>query len=60
MVQKPEKKLNRFQHMWREVKDELIQTVPEEVAACEFDCRAGNCTVRQWKTCERRIHEAAA
>jgi hypothetical protein len=60
MLQKPDKRFKRFLRGWREVQNQLIQIVPEELAVCEFDCRAGNCTVRQWKTCERRIHEAAA
>jgi hypothetical protein len=50
-----------FERLWQKIqniKDEVVQTVPEEIAFCEFDCRALSCSAQQWKTCERRIRDA--
>jgi hypothetical protein len=32
----------------------LIPEVPEEIAACEFDCRKTECLMGNWAQCERR------
>ena len=28
--------------------------VPQEIAACEFDCRKTECLMGHWEQCERR------
>ncbi len=33
----------------------VVQDVPPEVAACEFNCRATECVHGEWKTCDRRL-----
>lgn len=33
----------------------LIQTVPDELAACEFDCVRSECPSDEWQSCERRL-----
>lgn len=48
----------RFQGLWQKIKDEVVQTVPEEIALCEFDCRKVSCSAEQWRTCDRRIRKA--
>ena len=35
--------------------NEVIQDVPDELAACEFDCRKQHCTSDDWSSCERRL-----
>jgi hypothetical protein len=60
MLGKAEKSFKPFQRLWRQATDRLMETVPEDVAVCGFDCRSGSCTIRQWKTWERRIQKAAA
>jgi hypothetical protein len=45
---------------WRFLVDGLIQSVPEEDALCEFDCRKPQCGVAEWSTCERRLQAVAA
>lgn len=45
---------------WRFLLDGLIQSVPEEDALCEFDCRNEQCTMSEWSTCERRLQAVAA
>jgi hypothetical protein len=45
---------------WRLLLDGLIQSVPEEDAFCEFDCRRRQCLLREWMTCERRLQAVAA
>ena len=32
----------------------LISEVPEEISACEFDCRNTECRLGNWSQCERR------
>jgi len=32
----------------------LIPEVPEEISACEFDCRKRECRMGDWSQCERR------
>lgn len=45
--------------IWRWLKDQIAQDVPEEVSVCEFDCHEPECTEQEWATCERRIDRAA-
>jgi hypothetical protein len=47
------------------IKDSFVQTVPEGIAICEFDCDTNECSPREWKHCLRRLasrsgQEAAA
>ena len=37
------------------ISENVVECVPEEIAACEYDCRAPSCSAGEWKTCERRI-----
>ena len=39
----------------RWIKSRLIQDVPEEIAACEFECRKTRCQRGDWETCENRL-----
>ena len=32
----------------------LISEVPEEISACEFDCRERECRMGDWSQCVRR------
>jgi hypothetical protein len=32
----------------------LIPEVPEEISACEFDCRKRECRMGDWSKCVRR------
>ena len=32
----------------------LISEVPEEISACEFDCRKRECRMGDWSQCVRR------
>jgi hypothetical protein len=59
MLEDESKSFMRFQRSWQSVRSEFVQTVPEEIALCEFDCRKVNCTVEEWKMCKRRIQKAA-
>jgi hypothetical protein len=53
--------LNR---LWDWIKDQIVQDVPEYLAACEFDCncvhecRMNRSTLREWKSCETPLHGA--
>ena len=39
------------------VTDQIIQDVPGNIEACEFDCRKSQCTLGKWETCDRRLHK---
>lgn len=37
------------------IKDSLVQSVPEEIAICEFSCDTNQCSPAEWKRCLRRL-----
>jgi hypothetical protein len=38
----------------------LVADVPDDIAACEFDCRKTQCPEGEWEHCKRRLTHAAA
>jgi uncharacterized protein YecT (DUF1311 family) len=48
-----------IREIWRWLRNQIIQEVPEDSALCEFDCRKGQCTMEEWETCDRRLNKAA-
>lgn len=55
MVGQKEKVLSPFFRLRRWIKGRLIQDVPEDIAACEFECRRTECHQGDWETCEKRL-----
>ena len=49
------KKVNYFHRLWQRLKGQIIQDVPEDVQACEFECRKLQCAMGDWEKCERRL-----
>ena len=45
--------------VWGFVKGQVVQTVPEVDAHCEYNCRVGQCTLGEWETCENRLQTLA-
>lgn len=45
--------------IWRWLRNQVVQEVPEDSAICEFDCRKEQCVQAEWATCERRLSHAA-
>jgi hypothetical protein len=45
---------NRF---WRWFENQIAQQVPEDCAACAFDCKKTECSSEHWATCERRLQQ---
>jgi hypothetical protein len=41
--------------MRRWIGGRIVADVPEHVAACEFECRAHECSHGKWENCEYRI-----
>ncbi len=48
-----------LQRIWRWFQRQIVQSVPEDTALCEFDCRKQQCTMGEWESCDRRIRKAA-
>ena len=42
----------------RWLKTQIVQEVPPEYAACEFDCPKQQCHYREWANCEYRLAHA--
>jgi hypothetical protein len=46
--------------LWNWIKEQVVQEVPEDIAACEFECscvsvcRKNQCTPGEWETREKR------
>jgi hypothetical protein len=34
---------------------QIVDEVPPEIAVCEFDCDKTQCTLKEWKSCPRRL-----
>jgi len=50
---------NPFHILWHRLTSDFIQTVPDEIAVCEFDCRKADCTAEEWRNCKRRLHRTS-
>jgi hypothetical protein len=55
MVAQKEVRLSYFRRLRRWIKGRWIQDVPEDIAACEFECRRLECRQGDWETCENRL-----
>ena len=55
MVAQKEERPSPFRRLRRWIKSRLIQDVPEDIAACEFECRKMECRQGDWETCEKRL-----
>lgn len=47
--------LSPFRRLQQWIKDRMVQDVPEDIAACEFECRRTECRLGDWSTCENRL-----
>ena len=52
-----DQKRNILQRVLQRLKNEWVQEIPLEIAACEV-CRKTECTEDEWITCENRIAHA--
>ena len=53
------KRNHSIRKIWHWLQSQFVQTVPDDVALCEFDCQKLQCTMGEWETCDRRIRNAA-
>jgi hypothetical protein len=44
-----------LRRLWLWTKQQIVQTVPDEDARCEFDCGKNHCSVGEWTRCENRL-----
>ena len=49
---------NSLRGFFQEIRNQIIQDVPEDIGLCEFDCRTGQCTQDEWESCQRRLNRA--
>lgn len=40
------------------LRGEIVEDVPPELAACEFQCRVDECLHDKWENCENRLRAA--
>jgi hypothetical protein len=59
VVRAPSPKPGVFRRVWRSLLKHVIQDVPAENAACEFDCRETDCSPQKWEACGDRLRTAA-
>jgi hypothetical protein len=55
MVTRKQNNQGRIYQVRQWFKTLLIQDVPEEIAACEFECRRTDCRQGEWETCPNRL-----
>jgi hypothetical protein len=55
MVTRKQDRQARIHKVRQWLKAQLIQDVPEDIAACEFECRKIECRQGDWETCENRL-----
>ncbi len=48
--------IGRFWSRIHDWLDAQVETVPEAIEVCEFDCTRAVCTAQQIVTCERRLN----
>jgi len=53
------KEVNYFHRLWQRFMGQIIQDVPEDVQACEFECRKLQCAMGDWEKCEMRMRSKA-
>ncbi len=51
--------MNLVRSAWDWLRRQVVEDVPAGDALCEFDCRKPECSVGEWETCDRRLHDAA-
>ncbi len=44
-----------FRNLFPGSKTNLVETVPNDIALCEFDCRKTQCSFGEWESCGRRL-----
>jgi hypothetical protein len=44
---------------WQQLKNEMIQEVPEDRGWCEFNCEKSQCSMSNWEICEARLRSKA-
>ncbi len=44
-----------FRGLFPDTKTHLVETVPNDIALCEFDCRKTECSFGEWERCARRL-----
>jgi hypothetical protein len=53
------KEVNYFHRLWQKIMGRIIQDVPEDYQACEFECRKLQCAMGDWEKCARRLRSKA-
>jgi hypothetical protein len=53
------KGVNYFRRLWQGLMGQMVQEVPDDYQACEFECRKLQCAMGDWEKCERRLRSVA-
>jgi len=44
-----------FRNLFPGSQTHLVETVPNDIALCEFDCSKTQCSFGEWESCARRL-----
>ncbi|SPE36090.1 hypothetical protein SBA3_2350013 [Candidatus Sulfopaludibacter sp. SbA3] len=59
MQDEPKGRGNSFTRIWQFLKRQIVDTAPDDLAICQFDCHKGQCLQNEWESCDRRIQKGA-
>jgi hypothetical protein len=59
MPEQPGKGNSFIHRLWHRFTGQIIQDVPEDYQACEFECRKLQCLMGDWEKCQRRLDAKA-
>ena len=60
MPEETSKNRQPIRMIWQRLRNQIVQTVPEDSEFCEYDCRKSKCTLEEWEGCARRLNQAAS
>ena len=51
----PRRIRNWLKEQMSQLRQRVVEEVPEDIVLCEFDCRKTQCLFEEWEHCERRL-----
>jgi hypothetical protein len=51
----PRRPVRPLKRLQRWLSQHLVQSVPEEISICEYECQEPECHIAKWALCEKRV-----